>query len=71
MKLLIVDDNRYVAEGLRLQIDWAAYGIDELIGAYNVAEAKKILAAQEIDFIFLDIAMPGRTGFASGTISTI
>ena len=36
MKLLIVDDNKYVVEGMLRKLDWNAYGIDELFGCYNV-----------------------------------
>ena len=32
MKLLIVDDNKYVVEGLKRQLNWSAFGIDEIFG---------------------------------------
>ena len=63
MKLLIVDDNRYVVEGLKCQIDWKAFGIDELFGCYNVPDAKKILTEHDVDFVICDIEMPGQNGF--------
>lgn len=63
MKLLIVDDNKYVVEGLKRQIDWNSFGIDELFGCYNVAEAKKILTEHDVDFVISDIEMPGQNGF--------
>lgn len=63
MKLLIVDDNRYVVEGLKRQIDWNAFGIDELFGCYNVPEAKKILTEHSVDLVISDIEMPGQNGF--------
>lgn len=63
MKLLIVDDNRYVVEGLKRQIDWNTFGIDELFGCYNVPDAKQILEENSIDFVISDIEMPGQNGF--------
>ena len=41
MKLLIVDDNKYVVTLLRRQLNWEAFGIEELIGVYSVEEAKE------------------------------
>ena len=43
MKLLIVDDNKYVVTLLRRQLNWEAFGIEELIGVYSVEEAKEAL----------------------------
>lgn len=63
MKLLIVDDNKYVVEGLSRQLDWKAYGIDELFGCYNVPDAKRLLSEHAIDFVISDIEMPGQDGF--------
>ena len=50
MKLLIVDDNKYVVEGLKRQLNWSAFGIDEIFGCYSVAQAKSIMEKEEIDF---------------------
>lgn len=64
MKLLIVDDNKYVVEGVSRRLDWNAYGIDELFGCYNVSDAKRLLSEHAIDFVISDIEMPGQDGFA-------
>lgn len=64
MKLLIVDDNKYVVEGMMRKLDWNAYGIDELFGCYNVPDAKRLLSEHAIDFVISDIEMPGQDGFA-------
>lgn len=63
MNLLIVDDNRYVVEGLKRQIDWHAFGMENVFGCYNVPEAKRIISEQNVDFVFADIEMPGQNGF--------
>ena len=63
MKLLIVDDNKYVVTLLRRQLNWEAFGIEELIGVYSVEEAKEALRSTEIDFLISDIEMPVENGF--------
>ena len=64
MRLLIVDDNKYVVEGLKRQLNWSVFGIDEIIGCYRVQQAQEILMEKEIDFLISDIEMPGQNGFA-------
>lgn len=64
MRLLIVDDNRFVVERLKVQIPWQEYGIDEILGCYNVPQAKEILSKENVDFLISDIEMPGEDGFA-------
>lgn len=63
MKLLIVDDNKYVVEGLKRQLKWSVFGIDEVIGCYSVKQAVTILETTAIDFLISDIEMPGQNGF--------
>lgn len=64
MKLLIVDDNKYVVYGLERQLQWNVLGIDEVFGCYSVYQAKEILSREWIDFMICDIEMPGENGFA-------
>lgn len=63
MKLLIVDDNKYVVEGLKRQLNWSILGIEEIFGCYRVEQAKEILSSEQIDFLISDIEMPGHNGF--------
>ena len=63
MKLLIVDDNKYVVEGLKKQLNWNALGVDEVFGCYRVDQAKEVLAKESVDLLISDIEMPGQTGF--------
>ena len=39
MKLLVVDDNKYVVEGIKRQLDWEELGIDCVYGCYSVPQA--------------------------------
>ena len=64
MNLLVVDDNRYVVEGLKDQILALAPEIDQVFGCYSVAQAKELFRAQPIDLLISDIEMPGEDGFA-------
>ena len=64
MNRLIVDDNRYVVEGLKGQIQQLQLDIDGVFGCYSVSEAKNIFLSQPIDLLLSDIEMPGEDGFA-------
>ena len=63
MKLLVVDDNKYVVESLRKMIRKEDFGISEVLGAYSVPQAEKILETEDVDFLICDIEMPGEKGF--------
>jgi two-component system LytT family response regulator len=62
MKALIVDDERLARAELRRLL--AAHPDIVVVGdARDVEEAEARLAATPVDLLFLDIQMPGRTGF--------
>lgn len=62
MKLLIVDDQRSVVQGLVHCQDWAALGFDCVDTAYNAIEAKASLLAREAEVMLCDIEMPVESG---------
>ena len=64
LKLLIVDDQKTVVDGLLNQIDWSSVGIGLALGAHSAAEARQILAEQEIDVMLCDIEMPVEDGLS-------
>ena len=64
MKLLIVDDQLYVAQGLRHGIDWKAEGFREVFIALNALEARSILQKNVIDVMLCDIEMPFENGLS-------
>lgn len=64
MKLLIVDDQFTVVDGLTDGIDWKELGIDEVYGAYSAAQAQQILRSGEIDIMLCDIEMPNEDGLS-------
>ena len=62
MKIVIVDDERLAREELRGLLS-AHPGLEVCGEAANVTEALKLIPALRPDLLFLDIEMPGRTGF--------
>ena len=63
-KLLIVDDQKTVVDGLLNLVDWSSIGIGQALGAYSAAEARQILAEQRIDVMLCDIEMPVEDGLS-------
>jgi two-component system LytT family response regulator len=62
-RALIVDDERLARKELRSML--SEHATIEIIGeAENVEQASKIVTAKKPEVIFLDIQMPGETGFA-------
>ena len=64
LKLLIVDDQKAVVDGLLNQVDWSSAGIGAVLGAHSAAEARQVLAEQEIDVMLCDIEMPVEDGLS-------
>lgn len=62
MRLLIVDDEYAIREGLRDTIDWQALGIDSVSAARNGLEAMQMIQKEVPDILLTDIRMPGMDG---------
>ncbi|MGG6312556.1 response regulator transcription factor [Paenibacillus macerans] len=61
-KVLLVDDERMILEGIGRVVDWAGAGT-ELVGtARNGVEAYEKIVQLNPDFVISDIAMPGLDG---------
>lgn len=63
LNLLIVDDEIYAVEGLRLGVPWASLGFGQVFEAYNIEDAADMLRHNAIDVVICDIEMPGGDGF--------
>lgn len=63
MKLLMVDDEEYVVESIRKNVDWERQGIDEIYSASSMKQAQRIMEMVPIDIIISDIVMPRQSGF--------
>lgn len=64
MNILIVDDDRFVLEGIKKGIDWHSMPFEEVFTAQSVAEAKQILQSVSIGVLVSDIEMPQENGLA-------
>lgn len=62
MKLLIVDDQNSVVQGLLHCTDWSALGFTVVDTALNAIDAKASLLRQEAEIMLCDIEMPMESG---------
>lgn len=61
-KLLIVDDEAIICNGLKKFVNWEDLGFLEVFTAHSVAQALVLLEQQPIDVVMTDIRMPIQTG---------
>jgi len=61
---LIVDDEKNIREALKLLLEEYCPEIKVCGTAASAREGRELLKTKEVDFIFLDISMPGEDGFA-------
>lgn len=61
-KILIVDDELMIREGIRNGMPWKKLSIDTVLTAASGDEALDILRRQPVDIILTDISMEGMTG---------
>jgi len=57
MKLLIVDDEEHVREGIELSIEWSKHHIDQILMAENGLEALELVREHHPDIIICDMSM--------------
>lgn len=62
MKVLLVDDEPFILQGLSVLIDWTAEGCEIVQKASNGQEALEYLKEHRVDLIIADIKMPVMTG---------
>lgn len=64
MKILIIDDDFYIVEDIRLNTDWKKLGISKQYTAHSAQEARNIMIRNpDMDIILTDIEMPKENGF--------
>lgn len=64
LNVLIVDDEPFIRQGLRVMIDWAAEGFEIVGEASDGAQALDIMEYSRVDLVIADIQMPGMNGLA-------
>lgn len=62
IKILIVDDEPFIRQGLKILINWEQYGFEIVGEAANGIEAIKELEEKEVDIVIADIKMPEMNG---------
>ena len=62
MKVLLVDDDRFVIAALKKGVRWEALGFDEIFTAHNVEEAWQVEEKEQVTLIVSDIDMPRGSG---------
>ena len=61
-KVVIVDDEPIIVEGLSRLLPWEKYGCEVVGTAYNGNEGLEMIRKETPDILFSDIAMPGMDG---------
>ena len=62
MTVLIVNDERMTADTMKMEVDWAACGIDRVLVCYDAASAREEMKKDGIDILLCDIEMPKESG---------
>ncbi len=62
LKVLLVDDEPFILQGLSVIIDWSREGFEIVGKVSNSFEALELLQKEKIDLVIADIKMPKMTG---------
>ena len=62
LKVLLVDDEPFISQGLSILIDWETEGFEIVKICQNAFDALDFLRSQSVDLIIADIQMPGMSG---------
>ncbi|MFB5663422.1 response regulator [Alteribacillus sp. HJP-4] len=64
LKLLIVDDEPMICEGLASTIPWASYGVEIAGTAFSGNMALEVIQSTEVDLVLTDVSMDEMDGLA-------
>ena len=62
LKVMIVDDEPYILQGLQILVDWEKEGYEIVAALHNGSEALSFLKNNKVDLIISDIQMPIMNG---------
>lgn len=62
MNILLVDDDEYIVQAIRKRIRWNELNIENVYAAYNIRQAKELLAEVSIQILVCDIELPQGSG---------
>ncbi len=63
MNLLLVDDEEYVIESIKKNVDWELLDIGQIYTASSMQQAQTVMGLMPIHVIVSDIVMPKGSGF--------
>ena len=63
-KVMIIDDEPIIVEGLSRSVPWEKYGCQVVNTANDGAEGRRLIQQEHPDMIFLDICMPEMDGLS-------
>lgn len=61
-RVLIVDDEPFIVNGLKMSVNWDHIGVSDILTAYNTRQAKEIFGTGKVDIMLCDIEMPEENG---------
>lgn len=61
-KVVLIDDESIIVEGLRQVVDWSAYNCQVVALAQDAASGAGVIRDHRPDILFTDIKMPGEDG---------
>ena len=61
-RVVLIDDENIIVEGLRRVVKWSEYGCEVVGTACNAEEGAKLIRTLKPNILFTDIRMPGRDG---------
>lgn len=62
MKVIIVDDETHVREGIKLLADWDQFGITQIYEAVDGENAIELIEKHKPNIVFTDMKMPNKDG---------
>lgn len=61
-KAIIVDDEKWILEGIKAGVEWGSYGFEVVCSAENGQDALRMIEQLRLDVVFTDIKMPLMNG---------
>lgn len=63
-KVMLVEDEEFILQGIRYIIDWEALSMEVVAMAHNGQEALEMFKQNQVDIVITDVEMPSMNGLA-------
>ena len=67
MKILLVDDDLHVIQGINQNMNWNNLGIDTVLSALTADKARELILKESVDIMICDIEMPREFNCCNGS----